>query len=75
MKTVKQRKFFYYQKKVFQHVQEWQPNIIIIEPVTNGKRPYNWKCIDEYMSDYIALAKSVKEILSQPIVYVFFLFM
>jgi acyl-CoA thioesterase I len=60
----------YWKEEKYTEVLAWQPDLVIIKLGTNDSKPQNWQYSNEFVSDYVALIQSFKQLPSKPIVYI-----
>ena len=60
----------YWNEKMYQDVLAWNPDIVIIKLGTNDTKPQNWQFKDEFVSNYLELVKTFKNLPSKPEIFI-----
>jgi len=59
----------YWKEPAFQEVQQWNPQIVIIELGTNDSKPWNWKDSLHFKTDYLEFVEVFKRLPAHPQIY------
>ena len=60
----------YWKTNSFKPAHDFKPHIVIIKLGTNDSKPGNWRNKDDFVSDYIALIRSFRELDSKPLIWI-----
>jgi len=61
----------YWGKREYREALEFNPQVVVIKlGTTNDSRPVNWQYKSEFVSDYIDLIKSFRNLESKPVVWI-----